>query len=89
LSIGGAGGTGDEEAGEGLKSDEEDVGNRKRRSPVAEIDGNSLENEVNGAAGSLFLCGSGSAAGRARGASGPVARGGGLGRGARPQALPL
>jgi hypothetical protein len=50
LPIGGAGGTGDEEAGEGLKPDEEDEGSHKRRSPAAEIDENGLENEVNGAA---------------------------------------
>jgi hypothetical protein len=39
LSIGGAGGTGDEEAGEGLKLDGEDVGKRLEHSPSAEMKG--------------------------------------------------
>jgi hypothetical protein len=42
LSNGGAGGTGDEEAGEGLKSDEENVGNRLGHSPAADFEGKRL-----------------------------------------------
>jgi hypothetical protein len=43
----GAGGTGDEEAGEGLKSDEGDVGNRVKHSPSAEPKANGLKLKVN------------------------------------------
>jgi hypothetical protein len=54
----GAGGTGDEEAGEGLKPDEEDVGNRVEHSPSAETKGNGLKSMVNTGRICLMLSGS-------------------------------
>jgi hypothetical protein len=56
LAIGGAGGTGDEEAGGDLEPDEEGEGNLERRSPAADAKGNDRETESTAPAG--FFCGS-------------------------------
>jgi hypothetical protein len=53
LSNGDAGGTGDEEAGEGLESDEEIVGNRKRCSPAADFEQSRPDSKSTAPAGFL------------------------------------
>jgi hypothetical protein len=53
LSNGGSGGTGDEEAGKGLESDEENVGNRKRRSLAADFEQSRPDSKSTAPAGFL------------------------------------